>query len=92
MIHHLWRVYFQELNYLYREESVLNENGEAAIRAPMLNHPTSQWSDFKWNIWHFGTYELLDEASSNFLTAASFSSKLIWRKNLTHQDELLILA
>ena len=30
MIHHLWRVYFQELNYLYREESVLNENGEAA--------------------------------------------------------------
>lgn len=54
--------------------------------------PESQWRDFRWNIWQFGMYELLVEACANFLEAVSFSSKLIERKNRTHQDELLILA
>jgi hypothetical protein len=36
--------------------------------------------------------DILDAACSNFLTAASFSSKFVSLKNSFHQDELRIFA
>ena len=50
------------------------------------------WYDLRWKTWQAGLYDLLVEAWSNFFDAASLSSKLFWRKNLIHQEELLNLA
>lgn len=52
----------------------------------------SQGNDFKWKTWQAGLYERFIEACSNFFDAGSFSSSLLWTKNLIHQELLLNLA
>ena len=57
-----------------------------------IRHHAQILYDLRWKTWQAGLYDLLVEACSNFLEAASFSSNLFWTKYLIHQDELRNLA
>lgn len=60
------------------------------LKAETVKHTRwdSQCLDLRWKTWQAGLYDLFVEACSNFFEAASFSTKLFWRKYLIHQDEL----
>ncbi|PSS21778.1 Uncharacterized protein CEY00_Acc10828 [Actinidia chinensis var. chinensis] len=57
-----------------------------------IRYRDSQWYDLRWKTWQAGLYDLLAAACSNFLAAASFSSRLVCTKYLIHQEELRSLA